>query len=1160
MELLAIKGGLFSDFLLTKTTLRIMKLSAVLLFAISLNISANVNSQTVTFSGKNVSIEKVFREVRKQTGYLIFCSYDVLGEARTVSINARDMALEEFLRTVLKSQLLDFSIENKTILIRKLGRSSPESGIEIPVPLPPPITVSGRVVTENGDPLAGATVRVRGSSGAVTTSETGSFSITVPSAGSVIEVSYVGYETFTVTVQDARTLSITLTQKDNTASEIVVIGYGTQRKSDLTGSVSSVSMKAVEEIPMISVDQILNGRAPGVQINQSSGKAGAGTSIRIRGGNSLNGTNEPLFVIDGFPIINDNSSFSPAGPVGLTNQAGGTNQENPNGALNWLNPDDIQSIEILKDASATAIYGSRGANGVVMITTKKGRSGQARVNLNASFGGSKLRDDNIKLMNAREYATYLNLSNIQRGMPAYYNDMEVNGKFYPAADKLGEGTNWVEPISQTGLSQNYSLGFSGGSDVLVSGSLSWLDQETSLKGSRFKRMNFRLNMQTDLTKWLTLDNGFMYSESVTNNSPSDTRDVQKFGGFEAALLANPVEPVYNEDGSLNATGSGDPSNILIPGLAFSPVALLTHVLNKNSVNTVLNNLSLNARIADGINFQVRGSVFKTNSLRDLYYPQSTYNGWAVGGLAGKNTNNVSSYLIENFATINKNFGVNAFTSVLGYSYQTTQYNSVVIGASGFPNDNLKNENLASGNTQYPTQSNKIEDLLSSYYVRLNNIIDDKYLFTFTARMDGSSKFGTGNKWAFFPSGAFSWKLMNENFMKGSNTFTDLKLRVSYGISGNQAIQSLQSKTLLGVNNYPIGGVLQTGVYPAVLGNSNLKWETTKQFNVGLDFGIINQRVTGSIDYYVKNTDDLLQTRSIPANSGFTSQLDNLGSISNKGIELGLQTTPVVTPNFRWNLDLNLTHNKQKFTDIGLPGVDTSLRSFVAVGGQESGAVALIKGQPVGVFYGYIYEGIYASQAEVDNSPHLAGAVPGSVRFTDVNGDGAINGSDRTIIGDPNPDLIYGIINNFSYKKFDLNILIQGVLGGDIYNVSSLRQIRLGNLPEAYNDYWTPQNTDAKYPAPGWLPGTFAPSSLQVESATFLRLKSITLGYNITSPRLKFLRNFRVYASAANLLTFTNYSGFDPEINTFAQSNIFRNIDNLTIPLDKIVTIGLNVGF
>ncbi len=1018
-------------------------------------------------------------------------------------------------------------------------------------------TVSGTVKDADNIPVDGATISVKETRVSTVADKNGNFSIKAVK-GNTLTISSVNFQPQDFVVGEATNVEIKLERQVGSLNDVVVIGYGTARKKDVTGAVTSVNLTKIGEVPLTSVDQILSGRAGGVQINQSNGQAGAGTSIRIRGGNSLNGTNEPLFVIDGFPIINDNGAFAAGGPLGLTNSGSGNGgQGNPNGALNWLNPADIASIEVLKDASATAIYGSRGANGVIIVTTKKGKTGQARLNFSTSYGVSQLNDSKIKLMSGREFAAYSNLANKELALPFFYKDTTIDGILYPTPDKVTTNTNWIDAVKRNGVTQNHSLDFSGGKEVLYSGSIAWINQETPLMGSQFKRANFRLNLQTNLTPWLSLDNTVSYSESKADNSPSDIRDVQKFGLFEAALAANPAEPVYKPDGSLNARQN---FSLQSPAIGFSPLSLATDILNRNTVETFLNNLSLKAKIINGLTLEVRGSLFKNDLLRDIYYnSKTTFNGFQVGGLAGKNSNNSRSYIVETFGNYIKSFGKNQLSAVAGYSYQTTTYRFINSGASNFANDILKNENLAAGGTQYPTQTTRIEDLLSSYYVRLNNVYNDKYIVTFTGRYDGSSKFAKGNQWSFFPSGAVSWRVSQEDFLKSSKTISDLKLRLSYGLSGNQAVSSLQTKSTLGFNQYPYGGVLQTGVLPSVLGNEALKWETTKQFNLGLDFGFWNQRLSGSINYYVKNTDDLLQVFPLPANSGYSNQLRNIGSISNKGIELELRGSVINNGDFKWDVNANIASNKQKMTDLGRGGLDTLFVPFFVVGGSTAN-VALIKGQPVGLFYGYVADGIFRTAAELASGPAISGSKVGTRRFKDLNKDGQINDKDRQVIGNPNPDFTFGINNNFSYKNIDLNFLFQGAIGGDMWNLGDYVQTRLGNRSQAANDYFTPTNTNAKYTAPGQNVGYDNHSDLTVESASYLRLKSLNIGYNFSMQSIKFARSIRVFASATNLFTFTKYTGYDPEINSFAQSNLFRNIDILSIPLYKTYTIGLNVGF
>jgi TonB-dependent starch-binding outer membrane protein SusC len=1019
--------------------------------------------------------------------------------------------------------------------------------------------VSGLVKDETGAGLPGVNVLIKGTATGTTTDAAGKYALSLTDANSTLIFSFIGYTSEEIAVNGRSVIDMSMLPDITSLQEIVVVGYGSQKKADVTGAIASVELKKIEELPLPSVDQIMTGRVAGLQINQSSGQAGAGTSIRIRGGNSINGTNEPLFVVDGFPIINDNGAFAAGGPAGLTNSgSGNSGQGNPGGALNWLNPADIESIDVLKDASATAIYGSRGANGVIIITTKKGKSGQTRMNFSTSYGISEFNDSNIKMMNGSQFAEYDNLKRKELGQKTFYKDTTVNGKLYPSPNKIGTGTNWVKEVTRMAPTKNYSFGFSGGKEVMYSGSLSLFDQQTPLLGSQFKRASARLNIQTNLTNWLTLDNSFSYTTSTTDNSPSDIRDVQKFGIFEAALAANPVETVYNPDGTLNYLGGAPSAGG--PGIPYSPIAAGTDILNRSSIRTFLNNMSLKAKVIDGLTLEVRGSLFSNDVLRDIYYnSKTTFNGFQVGGLAGKNSNNSLSYLIENFATYNKTFGANNFNAVLGYSYQLSEYRSIVNGASGFPNDALKNEALSAGSTTYPIQTFRNEDVLSSYFIRLNNVINNKYIFTFTARYDGSSKFGAGNKFALFPSGAFSWRVKEESFLKDFNALSDLKLRVSYGLSGNQSVTSGQSQSFLLTTQYPFGGTVQTGVFPNNLGNPNLKWETTAQLNLGIDFGILDQKVTGSVNYYNKETRDLLQARPIPSNSGFGTILDNIGTLTNNGVEIEIRATVVNSSKFKWDVSANLAHNVQKVTSIGLVGVDTLLNRFDVVGGSPA-YTGLIKGQAVGVFYGYVSDGIYTTQEQLNAFPGLSGSKIGSRRFKDINNDGLLNEKDRRVIGNPNPDFTFGIVNNFSYQGFDLSILTQGVVGGSIYNLSDYVLERLGNRTAEAANYYTVNNPNAKYAAPGNQIGYDYHSDFSIQSASYLRVKSVTLGYNFPTGKIKFIRSLRLYTSASNLFTITGYKGFDPEINSFGQSNLYRNVDILSIPLYRTYTFGLNIGF
>lgn len=1129
-------------------------LCCVTVFGLSPINIVSQNSRINIEESQTLSVDEVFDLVMEQTDYKFFYEEGLFKDFAKVHVKKGKIITNKLLERSLSQGDMDVKMTDNNVIL--ITAKSVETGEVIIEELQTHV-VSGIVTDRDGNPLPGVSIVKEGTSVGVETDFDGKFTIKT-NKGEVLVVSYLGMKTKKITIDDKTFINVQLEEDATSLDEVVLIGYGSQRKSDLTGAVTVVKLEKMNQLPVVSVDQALVGRVGGVQISQSSGQVGAGTSIRIRGGNSINGTNEPLFVIDGFPIINDNGAYAAGGPLGLTNSgSGNAGQGNPNGALNWLNPADIESVQVLKDASATAIYGSRGANGVIIITTKKGKAREGRINYNVSTVSSRLNTSSIELMNASEYAAYSNDYNQNQGETAFYQGATIDGYYYPTPDQLGIGTNWVDEVSRNDLAINHSLDFSGGSDQFYSGSIGWTEQNSPLIGSQLERLNLRLNLKTNLTSYLKLDNTISFSNSSIDNSPGDSRDVQKYGMWEAALVANPVEPARNSDGSLNFLG-GDPSNVTVPRLVYNPISLGTDILNRNTTQTFLNNLSLKLDILDELSLETRASIFKNDVLRDIYYnSNSTFNGYMVDGLAGKNTNNSMSLLTETFVNYNKEFGKNVLSAVAGFSYQKSVFRTQISGASGFPNDTLLNENLFSGNTTYPSVGNRIEDLLSSYFVRLNNVYNDKYTFTFTARYDGSSKFAKGNKWSFFPSGAFSWKISEEDFLKDSETLTDLKLRVSYGLSGNQAISSLQTKSTIGFNQYPYGGLLQTGVFPEVLGNEDLKWETTAQFNIGIDFGLWNQKLTGSINYYNKKTTDLIQYLPLPSNSGFSRQLTNVGSLTNKGVELELQAIPIVKDDFRWNIGANIAKNKQSISDLGVDN-GKILMPFNVVGGSIAN-VALIEGEPVGLFYGHVRDGLFRTAADLTSGPTIGGEQIGDRRFKDLNDDGVINDLDRQVIGDPNPDFIFGLTNKLTFKKLDIAFSIQGSIGGDVWNLGDYVQERLGNRNKAANDYFTDSNKDALYSAPGLEVGRNNHSDFSVEDGSFIRLKTINVGYNVSVEKIKFLRSLRVYASATNLFTITNYSGFDPEVNSFGQSNLFRNIDILSMPQFRNYSLGVNFG-
>ena len=888
---------------------------------------------------------------------------------------------------------------------------------------------------------------------------------------------------------------------------------------------------------------------------------GSGTSIRIRGGNSLNGNNEPLFVVDGYPIINDDGAFGASDALGQPNTVLGSAQDNPPGALNWLNPADIVSIEVLKDASATAIYGSRGANGVIIITTKSGKKRRTQLTFSSNVGYSTLTNTDVEYLSASEYARMRNLADIAEGLPPTYdgspNQQGPNGRVIirTAPENLGEGTDWIEAVTQSGLTQNYSLSFSGGQEkTTFAGSVSYLDQSGAIINSGLERINTRLNVNAELNSWLNLTNNLTFSLEDSDNVV-DSRNTGRNGPWARALMTIPTEPVFNANGELNVDYSGPPEFNLN-----NPVATARGIKNQFRTNTFLDNLSLKAKLFDSFSVETRGSIFSKRLLRDAYYDsQLTSTGFATGGLAAKNTTQVQSLLTETFFTYSKKFGIHDLNTVAGYSYQTTTSERVSLGAFGFPNDNLTNESFQSGTT-IPAETFKIKDLLSSYFARVNYTLLDKYLFTFSGRADGSSKFGINNKWAYFPSGAFAWKLDKEKFIENMEVFSSLKLRTSYGLTGNQSINSLQTIPLLTTVNYPIDGSVQVGVRPESIGNPDLKWETTSQFNVGLDAGFDGGRYSFSVDYYNKLTEDLLQQVPTPNNSGFGSRFDNLGEITNEGFEAQFSAY-LIDKEFKWDMTGNFATNRTELKSLG-QGTDTlRLRPPGIVASFIGSGVALIEGETPGVFFGYERQGVWTSQEEIDNNPSLSTATVGSARFRDINGDGEITAEDEKIIGDPNPDFTFGWTNNFAFKGFDLSLQLQGVIGGDIFDIqrgiSENPDLASNNRATTLDFYDPDTNPDGQFATPGQLSGAWHFQDNWVEDGSFVRLRNVSLGY--TFKELKNFKGLRVYFNLVNALTWTNYSGFDPEVNSFGQSNLFRNIDVATLPTYKTMTLGIDIN-
>jgi len=1000
------------------------------------------------------------------------------------------------------------------------------------------VHVTGTVSGESDQPLQGVTIKVKASAGQTFTDSAGIFRIDLPSADAILEVSSVGYISQEVPVNGQASLFIRLVAQVKSLEDVVVVGYGTQRKKDVTGSVSSISENEFKKVAVTSVDQGIQGRSAGVQVTASNGQPGAGASIRIRGGNSINGGNEPLYVIDGFPVSSPPGSGALLGPA-----------SNP---LATLNPNDIVSIDILKDASATAIYGSRGANGVVLITTRRGKAEQNKITFDAYYGVQKVRNS-IPMLNAKDYAILANESEFNAG-----NGANVRYRQSYIDSIQGPGTDWADAILREAPMQNYSITASGGTaKTQYAMSFNYFDQKGIILNSGFKRGSFRVNLDSRLTDKLKVGNSIAFSytrNDIVNNDESVT------GITYAALAFNPLQAVYQPDGSY--TFASAPLNSIN-----NPVALAREVDNFNLSFRAIGTVFAEYEFIKGLRVKISiGGDF--GSIRENYYANSKVTPGidAVNGNGLARVGNVTSknWLNENTITYDKSFNSrHTINALAGFTIQSTTAERNLASARGFPNDNLKFYSLGAAQTTLPSTSNFTEGIIQSYLGRINYSLDHKYLLTLTSRVDGSSRFGSGNKYGFFPSGSIAWRLSEEDFIKDMGAFSDLKLRVSYGKTGNQDIAAYQSLSSLGTVQYTYGNNVNTGFAPGRIANPELKWETTAQTDIGIDMSVLNNRINLIADFYYKKTKDLLLDISVPWSSGFTSGLKNIGSVENKGFEIAVNTENIRGV-FNWSSSLNFSINRNKVLDLG--GLDMILNNNITSGLNGGVAFSVLKvGEPIGSFYGYRFDGLYQTPAEVAAANTGATALLGYMRYEDINGDKILDGNDRTVIGSAQPKFIAGLTNNFSYKGFDLNIFLQGSYGNKILflhriDLESMKAVNNGSAVSLTR--WTGPGTTNYMPRAYRQAPREPVSSRLVENGSYLRCRNLTLGYTLPGSALKSigLKFVRLYVSAQNLFTITDYTGFDPEVSAYGQNNLAPGVDLSTYPSSKTFLFGLNIEF
>lgn len=971
-------------------------------------------------------------------------------------------------------------------------------------------SISGKVISSD-DPLGipGVNVSLKGTDKGTITDLDGKFNLSVPNEDAVLIFSYLGYITQEITVGANTTIDVKLEVSADELDEVVVIGYGSVKKSDITGSVSQVKSDELTAYPVLSAEQALQGRSAGVVVQSNNGgEPGAPIKIRIRGGTSINASSDALVVVDGF--------------VGASMPA----------------PEDIASMEILKDASATAIYGSQGANGVIMVTTKKGQKGKMKIELNSSYSSQKV-NNTIDLLNADQFGDYMTAIN-----PDYVR---------------GSGnTNWQDEIYRTGNVSNTQLAFSGATEkakYYISGN--YYNQNGVILNSKYEQFTVLSNLDLQISEKVNVGLSVFGGKSTKGgiSTQAETGGTGAGDAVSAAYRFAPDLGIYDANGDYTINSIGDDID--------NPYAITNEIENDLVIDKYRTNFNLGWEIIKGLDFKTSIGYSLKNNQTGTFRPTTVISGAGVGGEATNESLKRTNILAENYLTYKKEFGKANLTAMGGYSYQKKKSEYVFAGARGFVTNSVSYRNLGKGSVFLKPESELTESELVSTFGRLNFEYDNRYIVTFTARRDGSSNFSENYKYAFFPSGALAWNMGNESFLKNSEIITNWKWRGSYGATGNQSIAPYGTLARFSEIYSVIGDNAANAVAVTVFANPNLKWETSHQINLGVDIGLLKNRLSLTFDYYKINTVDLLFDRPLPEYVGLARpvQTQNIGELENKGYEITINGVIISKDDLKWSASLNLSTNKNQMLTLPDNNEDILINSAPGHFLQSESQILRV-GEPIGSFYGYIYDGVIQEGQTV---PDGFETQAGGELYRDLNGDGVINSDDKTIIGDPTPDFNLGLSSNLTYKGFDFNLFIQGAVGGDILNYSLL-EMGSGDAnatTDALNA-WTPSNTNTNVPSPAVREKRI--TSRYVYDGSYIRLKNISLGYNLPLSLIgkAGFSKAKVYISAQNLFTITDYPGADPEVNyrnnNNERSNTNLGLDYGSYPNVKTFTFGVNLTF
>lgn len=958
--------------------------------------------------------------------------------------------------------------------------------------------ITGSVKDASGEPLIGVSISAGGSNGTVTDMD-GNFTLNNVGASTILKFSYVGYNTLEQKVGNQKTMDIVMESSYESLDEVVVVGYGVMKKRDLSGSISQLKAKDITAVPTTNVLESLQGKIAGLDMTPSSGAVGAGFNFNVRGNRSLTASNAPLILVDGIAYGSD-----------IT-----------------INPNDIESIEVLKDASTTAIYGSRGANGVIMITTKKGKEGKTKVEFNA-YAGPVMKTRMPDIMNAEQYVEFRREA--LRAVNNYTDDSSFLSSEEQALLKSGTSVDWLDLVMQSGFTQNYQASISGGTEkTQASFSLDYQNEKGLLRGDEMNRYGGRLNVVHKMGKELEVGASMHVNYRNQNSSPS--------GAYHYARSYSPLAKPYNEDGSINRLplfGSGSTSvNLLVDQDK-------ENYLNETKAYRLFGTGYLSWNIVKGLNYRTNLGIDLQSSTVGLFQGvNSSYSQSNSGrAYASKTESHNNNYTWENVLTYSNDFGVHHITAMAGHSMTKSHYEDLSANGKGFAFDAAQYHNLTSAQADKNISSSLTESSMLSFFGRVYYKLMDKYMLTLTMRADGSSVLAEGNKWGYFPSVAAAWRIKDESFLKSVDAVSDMKLRLSYGLSGNSAVNAYQTTGGLSETYYDFNGNAAYGYRPYNLANKDLKWEKTKVLNFGIDYGMFNNRLYATIDIYKTWTSDLLLPMIIPGHTGFTEVISNVGKTETRGIDLTLSGVIFDKPNFKWNADLTLGHNKEKIVSINSDQDDEANGWFI--------------GQPTKVFYDYEKIGIWQTN-EADEAS-IYGQVPGDIKVKDQNGDGKITPEDdRIILGQQTPKLTLGFNNKFQYKQWELDVFLYGRFGHMIRNSNKLGFIPSGWQNQAVYDYWTPENATNDMPRPNFNrdQNMLYFSTLGYEKGDFVKIKDVTLAYNFPLKWISKagLTRLRVYGTMKNFFTFTGVDDYDPE-----------GSGSIYYPITKELVFGVNVAF